>query len=108
MNKEDKNNEPEYKQKNSKILIGAIILVSFLFGWAFGHVDFQRQSAGFSPSNSNRTGSANFDIFWSVWDKVNGEYDGKIDYQKIIYGAVDGMVKAIGDPYTAFYTPEDT
>jgi carboxyl-terminal processing protease len=97
----------ETKGRNSKTLIGAIIFISFLFGWAFGHLDFQRQRVGFSPT-ADRKGNANFDVFWQTWDKVTQQYDGPLDYQKLIYGAIDGMVKAVGDPYTAFYTPEES
>jgi carboxyl-terminal processing protease len=96
------------RKRNSTILIGAIIFLSFIFGWAFGHLDFQRQNIGFSPINQNRTSQANFDLFWEVWDKVTQGFDGPIDYQKLIYGAIDGMVKATGDPYTIFYTPDQT
>lgn len=106
--KEDKSLELN-KKRNSKILIGAIIFLAFIFGWAFGHLDFQRQGVGYSPSiNRDNGGRANFDLFWQVWDKITTEYDGAIDYQKLIYGAIDGMVKAVGDPYTSFYTPDQT
>lgn len=32
----------------------------------------------------------------------------KIDRQKITYGAISGMINAIGDPYTVFFNPDDT
>lgn len=31
----------------------------------------------------------------------------KIDYQKMIYGAISGMTESLGDDYTVFMTPED-
>lgn len=99
----------ELKKRNSKILIGAIIFLAFTFGWAFGHLDYQRQGVGYSPTvNKDAGGRANFDLFWQVWDKITTSYDGEVDYQKLIYGAIDGMVKAVGDPYSSFYTPEQT
>jgi carboxyl-terminal processing protease len=96
------------KKRNTTILIGALIFLSFIFGWSFGHLDFQRQNVGYSPITQNRTNQANFDLFWQVWDKVTQNFDGPIDYQKLIYGAIDGMVKATGDPYTTFFTPDQT
>lgn len=33
---------------------------------------------------------------------------GKIDQNKLIYGAAKGMVEASGDPYTIFFDPEET
>jgi len=32
----------------------------------------------------------------------------QIDHQKMIYGAISGMVAALEDPYTAFFNPEDS
>jgi carboxyl-terminal processing protease len=92
------------QQKNSKILVGAVIFLSFTFGWAFGHLDFQSQKAGISPSVTNKEATipVDFGIFWKAWDKIVSKYDGNIDYQAMIDGAVSGMVNALGDPYTVY------
>jgi len=110
MKKEEESTTEIYrKQKNTKILIGAVIFLSFLFGWAFGHLDFQAQNAGLSSTIINKDNSAvDFGIFWQTWDKITGEFDGKIDTQQMIYGAVSGMVNSLGDPYTVFMTPDQT
>lgn len=110
MKKEELTAEITRKQKNTKILIGAVIFLSFTFGWAFGHLDFQSGNAGFSPTivNKDTNTSVDFGIFWQVWNKVIAEFDGKIDYQAMVNGAVNGMVNALGDPYTLFMTPEQT
>lgn len=49
-----------------------------------------------------------FYLFWDVWDRVSKNYFDKkvIDPQKMYYGAISGMVQALGDPYTFFLTPE--
>ncbi|MGC8874631.1 MAG: S41 family peptidase [Chloroflexia bacterium] len=51
-----------------------------------------------------------FALFWQVWDLVEQHfYDPKaIDYQKMVYGAIQGMVGSLGDPYTFFSTPQQT
>jgi carboxyl-terminal processing protease len=53
---------------------------------------------------------AQFQIFWQVWDLLEQSfYDpSKIDYQKMTYGAIKGMVDSVGDDYTLFYTPAET
>jgi carboxyl-terminal processing protease len=50
-----------------------------------------------------------FSLFWEVWDRVEASYLDKkaIDYKKMVYGAISGMVASLGDPYTAFLPPED-
>lgn len=51
-----------------------------------------------------------FALFWQVWDLVEHHfYDpDAIDYQKMVYGAIQGMVGSLGDPYTFFSTPAQT
>lgn len=110
MKKEDCTAELTRRQKNSKILIGAVIFLSFTFGWAFGHLDYQSQRTGFSPSITNKETNTNVDfgIFWQTWDKIVNKYDGKIDYQAMINGAVSGMVNSLGDPYTVFMNADES
>jgi len=48
-----------------------------------------------------------FKVFWESWRVVEGEFYDKsqVDHQKLIYGAIKGMVDAVGDPYTVYQTP---
>jgi carboxyl-terminal processing protease len=48
-----------------------------------------------------------FKIFWETWQIVERDFYDKsqIDHQKLIYGAIKGMVDAVGDPYTVYQTP---
>lgn len=52
----------------------------------------------------------NFAIFWEAWRKLERNFlkKEKIDYQKMIYGAIRGMTESLGDPYTTFFTPPET
>lgn len=51
----------------------------------------------------------NMSLFWDVWNKATEAYidSSKVDQQKMIYGAISGMVKSLGDPYTVFFSPEE-
>ena len=51
-----------------------------------------------------------FSLFWEAWNKLQQRYVEKenFDVQKMIYGAISGMVKSLEDPYTVFLNPEDT
>lgn len=55
------------------------------------------------------TGNVDFALFWDVWRKLTHYYvDPKtIDVQKLVYGAISGMVGAVGDPYTSFFPPKE-
>lgn len=50
-----------------------------------------------------------FAVFWDVWNKVHRNYiDAKsIENQKMVWGAVSGMVAAIDDPHTSFFPPKE-
>lgn len=45
--------------------------------------------------------------FWNVWEKIQtGYYDKtKVDPQKMLDGAISGMVQSLGDPYTMYLPP---
>jgi len=48
-----------------------------------------------------------FNLFWEVWDKLKANYvdSDKLQDKELFYGAIRGMVAAIGDPYTVFMNP---
>lgn len=47
--------------------------------------------------------SVDFDKFWNVWQTVNAKHIRRpIDPNKLLDGAIHGMVDAIEDPYTAY------
>jgi carboxyl-terminal processing protease len=60
----------------------------------------------FSASSAPK---ADLSLFWHVWSLLEQKYVDKkaIDPQKMVYGAISGMVSSLGDPYTAFFPPED-
>lgn len=59
--------------------------------------------------NSEEKAPASMDVFWEVWQIVERDYldSTKIDYNKMIDGAISGMVWGLDDPYTAYLPPED-
>ena len=52
---------------------------------------------------------ADFSSFWQVWHLVELKFADrqKINPQKMVYGAIKGMLSSLGDPYTTFFTPEE-
>ncbi|PIP27973.1 MAG: peptidase S41 [Candidatus Moranbacteria bacterium CG23_combo_of_CG06-09_8_20_14_all_35_22] len=51
-----------------------------------------------------------FAIFWKVWELVKEKHVEKnnLDAQKMVYGAINGMLSATGDPYSSFFNPEES
>jgi len=54
--------------------------------------------------------SVDFNMFWDVWNLIQKKYvdSGQLNTQKMVYGAIDGMVKSLDDPYTVFMEPKET
>jgi carboxyl-terminal processing protease len=60
---------------------------------------------GVQPAN---TDSVDFNQFWDVWQRLKEHYvkrDGVKDVD-LFYGAIQGMVAALGDPYSLYFPPK--
>jgi carboxyl-terminal processing protease len=95
--------------KQKKLLILGGFLLSFGFGLIVGHQDSQFSKFGFSPKLTGKYSqqTVEFGQFWKVWDLLEKKYDGKVDYQKMLDGAISGMAGSLGDPYTSYLTAEE-
>ncbi|MBI4066843.1 S41 family peptidase [Candidatus Gottesmanbacteria bacterium] len=53
------------------------------------------------------TQNVDFALFWEVWKRLYRDFTDKksLDPQKMVYGAISGMVQSLGDPYTVFLPP---
>lgn len=51
-----------------------------------------------------------FRVFWEAWRIIENEFyhTEPLDYQKMIYGATRGLVRALGDSHTTFLTPTES
>jgi carboxyl-terminal processing protease len=54
--------------------------------------------------------ATDFEPFWKAWALVKEKYPGadKTTNQEHVYGAIKGMLASFGDPYTTFFTPEES
>jgi len=49
-----------------------------------------------------------FQPFWDTYRAITDHYAaGDVDQKKVIDGAIKGMIDALGDPYSAYMSPED-
>lgn len=92
-----------------------IATLTFLIGWQLGGYQLRLTTENSIPKvnfiNQNvpaDKANVDFKLFWDTWNLVSEEYVDKkaIDPQKMFYGAISGMVAAVGDPYTVFLPPE--
>jgi carboxyl-terminal processing protease len=100
------------------LLIGGLVSalsVSYFAGW------ITARQVGVSPIDAFFAGAANqslqrdtpaaareqFAVFWEVWNLVQSAFYSpqQIDTQQLAYGAISGMLAALGDPHTIFQEP---
>lgn len=82
------------------------IAVALIAGGVFGGFVVGKNQV---PVNVCKPENLDFSLFWNAYNELQSHYVNpeKIDTQKIIYGAISGMTKSVGDPYTAFFDPQD-
>lgn len=91
-------------------LIGVIVLVGvFRTGYNFGAKGYTFDAKNFKVIN--KTGenvTVDYDLLWEALDIVQKKYIDRdqIDQKKVLYGAIQGAIKAAGDDYTEFFDPE--
>lgn len=92
-----------------------IVILTFVLGWQLGHRDYAVRIENYKPNvkitnqtPQDKNVDIDFKLFWDTWDLVSSKYIDKkaIDPQKLYYGAIAGMVAAVGDPYTVFLPPQ--
>jgi len=101
------------KTKFQRLLIFVLIAISFFYGgYYYGkrgyEVEVKRNPPEIKVINKNPGDQeVDFALFWRVWDLVQKEYlERPVDGQKMLYGAIKGMVASLDDPYTAFLPPD--
>jgi len=92
-------------------IIAALVVVSFGIGYQLGVKEVGGRGEilqSIIERSTNQKKEVNLSLFWDVWDRLNRYYIDKkaLDPQKMIYGAISGMVASLGDPYTVFLPPE--
>jgi len=86
------------------------VLVIFGGGFMIGRGNSSTSIPNYLSGAVNATNEADFDIFWEVWDLINDRFisastTSQVSEQDRVYGAIRGMVKSLGDPYTDFLLP---
>jgi len=100
-----------------KVIIGLILLVLVGgIGYKLGEQKARLETVSSFPLvrvertlPAEKEGKVDFSLFWEVWDKLEISYLERknIDYKKMVYGAISGMVASLGDPYTVFLPPTE-
>ncbi|OGI25502.1 MAG: hypothetical protein A3J76_03600 [Candidatus Moranbacteria bacterium RBG_13_45_13] len=105
-------------RKHFKVFV-VVLLVSVSFFSGVYWTEYKSAKANKNPVLSNllvkshdkdQPQNVDFSLFWEAWNLMNEKYvdKSKLDQAKMVYGAISGMVKAVGDPFSGFMNPEET
>jgi len=99
--------------KSKQILVLSIAIslaLGFMGGFWLQNLDTTSSTITIKNLINKEQGApenVDFSLFWKVYNDLNAKYvdKGKVDAQKILYGAISGLVNSVGDPYTVFFEP---
>lgn len=97
----------------SIILIFALCILAGGIGYRLGEqktsISVSRQQGVVINREEPNGGTIDFSLFWDVWRRLYASYIDQtaLDAQKMVWGAITGMVNALDDPYTVFLPPKD-
>ncbi|MES3004640.1 MAG: S41 family peptidase [Patescibacteria group bacterium] len=86
----------------------------FFAGYYIGQENEKEQAKFSTVLNKDGSGEIDFSAFWKAWSILDERYVAvastteKVDNQARVYGAIEGMVASLGDPYTVFFPPVES
>lgn len=99
----------QHFEKKIITIVGLVLLAggSFMVGQRYRFEPAQLQSP--LKIDSTSISDKDFAPFWKVWNVLEEKYVGATSTpnQDKIYGAMQGLVDSLGDPYTVYFPPEE-
>jgi carboxyl-terminal processing protease len=88
-----------------------LLIGTFYFGFRYGQNSRPsvEKVGGVFGKETSKPANVDFGLFWDSWAKLEEKFVNRssLDYQKMVYGAIEGMVGSLGDPYTVFMPPQE-
>lgn len=114
----EKIKSPKVKAIFANIGIAIVVVLVFIGGFVSGQahmveaskVQVLEASLNATKNKPTNVNSADFTLFWKVWGILNEKFvrtntSSSTTEQDRIYGAIEGMVSSLNDPYTTFLPP---
>lgn len=94
-------------------LVVVLVVVALSLGVALGitlgakGAPSGRVTSTHEPAPAYLAKDVDFSLFWNVWDHIHQSYlEQPVSDTKLFYGALQGMVESLGDPYSVFMNPD--
>ncbi|MFA5925362.1 MAG: S41 family peptidase [Parcubacteria group bacterium] len=116
-NREITEKEPAFRKHFKIFIVIILICVSFYGGFSYSQYKSSKNSNRKILENilanshsSEQPQNVDASLFWEAWNTINEKYvdKSKVDQTKMMYGAISGMIKSLGDPFSSFMNPEES
>ncbi|HEY4552458.1 MAG TPA: S41 family peptidase, partial [Bacillaceae bacterium] len=108
---EEENKEPvQNMEPTGYIRIRKFKFVMLVFLLVFATAGITTLALAFGDEKAVNVGiqeRKDFDKLYKAYDQLQKEYFQDLDQEKLVNGAIDGMVKALEDPYSDYMTKEE-
>ena len=91
------------------LILGLVFFAGYFIG---GNGSNTEQVANVINRDDGQSEQVDFSAFWKAWNVIDQKYmpttastSEDVSTQARVYGAIEGMVAALGDPYTVFFPP---
>ena len=92
-----------------------VIIISLSAGFILGTNNINWSWKNYKPivsiqsKNPPPAQTIDMRLFYEVFDRINQDYydKTKIDSTKLLYGAINGLLSSLQDPYTSFFPPKE-
>jgi len=101
----------KHVQKSDKIILGLAALMLFFAGFQIGsNFSLYEKGPRIEIGDRNLEDTFNLSPLSNAWESVTRDFVNfnNVDFEKLSYGLAKGMIRSLGDPYSAFLTPEET
>jgi len=98
----------------ASLVVGLAIIALLGSGFAVGYgvgIKYPQEITIKGVTNpTDPSNNIDFSTFWESWQLIQDNYlkDGKISAQDKMYGAISGLVHSLGDPYSEFFSPQES
>jgi carboxyl-terminal processing protease len=106
------------KSSPKKVVPATLVVIFIVVALVIGFVAGQESISKYSPTGGYITNTnqplppylgkdVDFSLFWNLWERIHTQYlEQPIVDTKLFYGALEGMVAGLGDPYSVFMDPD--
>jgi len=104
---------PTLKKALAILGIAFLVLAGSVSSYYFGKQEAKKEIINdvfFKGALDETAKNLDFTLFWDAWQTLKQEFidKTKFDNQKMLYGAISGMVNSLKDPYTVFMDPDES